>query len=108
MRIDLDTLQLGPWTYRIVFVDDLKDETGEELYGQVDHEALLVQLRTGMAPQRLFQTLLHELLHVADDSFHLDLGERGVSTLEYFFAEALKYNPQLLKHARTPIPLIDP
>lgn len=59
----LDSIQIGAIVYKIELVDNLRDENGHKLFGQVLYGPQLIQLESSQAAGAMLQTLLHEILH---------------------------------------------
>ena len=58
-------IHIGPFVHPIVFVKELKDDNGAELYGKImfKNEGNVILLSKGMQESRNATTFMHEILH---------------------------------------------
>ena len=73
-------IKIGWRVYQIVKTSPSLN-SGDELYGQIDHARQTITLRAANTAQQDMATLLHELLHALDDYFDLHLDEHAVIAL---------------------------
>lgn len=57
-------IDIGPITYKIVVVPDLRGDNDKKLFGEVVHGLCEIRLEGNNAPQQGRQTLWHEIVHV--------------------------------------------
>lgn len=75
---------------------------GDEVHGysedifNIDGDDWIVVLKQDLHPRAKALTLLHELLHVADESMELDLGEGTIRKLEQWFGGLCRQNQDLV------------
>ena len=58
-----DTKQAGPYVVRREYADNLRNEDGEQIDGELDFDAQLVRIQRGLTPERERVVRLHEQLH---------------------------------------------
>lgn len=63
-------------TYKIVFVNNLKD------IGVTDPSARVIKIRAGMSKNETFRTFLHEILHFLEFEWPVKLTHKQVYKLE--------------------------
>ena len=63
-RIPPLQLHVGPWTYTVKIVRDLKNEKGEELMGRAYMDKMEVHIDAGIAVKARKHVLFHELRHL--------------------------------------------
>lgn len=76
-----ETLRIGPYTYKVIEHDRLKDEDGTHCWGTIKYADGIINIETGHTPERTLTTLLHEVLHGLDDMADLGLKEKQVTRL---------------------------
>jgi hypothetical protein len=91
-------LRLGAATVRVEEERDLKDQNNEvhgysEELKDVSRDDWLIRLESQLHPRAKALTLLHEMLHVIDDSNGLGLGESKIRKLEQALGQAFRDNP---------------
>tara|TARA_R100001510_G_scaffold32925_1_gene29415 strand:- start:16357 stop:16752 length:396 start_codon:yes stop_codon:yes gene_type:complete len=64
-----------------------------ESFGEFDPVGRVIRVGTGMAPEVLASTIIHEVLHAIDDALDLRLGERGVRAIETGLVAAARDDP---------------
>lgn len=90
-----DHIIVGPLTYRIVYVRDLKDDDGKWLHGWVLFTEQEMRIDAAMSEERKRITLLHEALHAIEETRGLKLDEPTVIALGTAIYELLRDNPWL-------------
>lgn len=59
-----DKVRIAPYNYEIRFVEELKNDDGEGLYGQIDYAKCVIRIREEYKDsQRLPYVVMHEILH---------------------------------------------
>lgn len=92
-----DYIYICRFPYRLVFIKDLKDASGEDIFGMVDYEQSKIVIKAGMAPSITAQSLFHECLH----AMFIQMGnpqqltEGVVDALSYSLIAFLNENPSL-------------
>lgn len=56
-------IRVGPFTYQVLTVPDLRSDGGSRLYGQALYREQVIQLREDMTAERRGSALLHEIIH---------------------------------------------
>lgn len=88
-------IKIGAITYELEYVQNLKNDKGTDLFGQILYDDQIIQISTGLKPDREFTVLWHEVVHGICDQFQLDLTESQVATMAVVIVEILKNNPNL-------------
>lgn len=57
-------IKIGPITYKIVEVAELKDNDDKPMFGMVKTSTQTIFIEKNLAPEEKLQTFLHEVLHV--------------------------------------------
>lgn len=91
------TIQLGPLSYRVEYVPELKSEDGNDLYGRICYPECKIEVDAQFAGgQREPLIVWHEVLHgILDLSGLEDDNEALIVVLAYGICEALQRNPIL-------------
>ncbi|MCP3994008.1 MAG: hypothetical protein GY722_02945 [bacterium] len=88
------TLKIGPRWFPIKLIEGLSESDPEKVDGKVlYHPEPEIQVDPDQSPFDLYSTMLHEVLHVLDDCYGLQLGERGVLALECSLTSLIQENP---------------
>lgn len=90
-------IKIGPIVYTVEVIKDLKNESGVELFGEIDYTPQVIRLEEEMPPERARVAIWHEILHGVDQAYCLGLGEQSVGTLGMIIAQLLIDNPELTK-----------
>lgn len=97
-------LKIGPYTYGVEVVSDLKADDGEtSLWGLCSSQRHMIYLDEKATPDRMKVILYHEVLHAAYDLFNLGdaSGEEIVCTaIGTFMVQLHLDNPELLEFLR--------
>ena len=56
-------VKVGPHTYEILRVDEIKEDDDSFAYGETCFEDLRIKVKNGMASTQEKETFLHEILH---------------------------------------------
>jgi hypothetical protein len=88
-------IKVGPLLYDVVWVEGLKNDDGESLWGQAHHENGQINLSTGKSDSQTFVTLWHEVLHCFENAYGITLDEEMVMQLCGPIALAIMDNPAL-------------
>ncbi len=91
MRIP-DSARIGPFTYGVEYHEGLIADDGKGLFGQADHVKHAIRISRFATPDHHPVTFLHEVLHVIDEVYDLDLKERQVDVLAAALVSFLKDN----------------
>jgi hypothetical protein len=88
-------IKVGPVLYEVLFVEKLRNDEGQELFGQADHGPSLIRLNTTNTDSQNFLTLWHEVVHCIENVYGVQLSEEGTIQLSTGIALALLDNPVL-------------
>jgi hypothetical protein len=92
MRIP-NKIQIGPYIYSVELADDLHDRsTGQSLWGRIDSTEQKITLHANGTPERMGETLLHELIHGCADQAGIELEESIVTGLSISLYDTLVRN----------------
>lgn len=96
-------MKVGPLTYKVRTVKNLRNSRNDELYGSVDFSEGIVNIDDATPQNRLNHVLLHEALHAMwiDRNFHkkemAKYEEEMVSDLTYAIQDFMQKNKELVK-----------
>ena len=79
------------YVYKVVHESKSTAEDGA--FGTLDHMEQEIRLFAHNPPNRMQETLLHEVVHLVCDFIHLELEENDVARLSHGLYHALKENP---------------
>ena len=95
--------RIGSSYYRVIYVDDLRNEKGKRLFGRIWQDKKIIEIDRGCSYETMLQALLHENLHgifwehaIDDDE---DLVEPTSNGLFAFIMDNPKFIKLILKHA---------
>jgi len=94
-----ETVQVGPYTYAVVYEEHIRADDDQRLMGQADHMALTIRLDKSLLPQLVQETFLHELLHCIERVYGLDLKERQIGLFSVGLMACLRDNHLLREEA---------
>lgn len=77
---DFHPIRIGPFTYEVEESPDLHDGA-DRLYGEVDHEGLVITLHGGSALARKRVSMLHEIIHAIANAHGVTIEEQAVVVL---------------------------
>ena len=78
------TLKIGGKKFKVRSVKNLSDKDlhgGSELLGKADINKCVIYLSKNMGSEKEKEVILHEIMHVVDTDFNLNLGENKVNLL---------------------------
>ena len=86
---------VAPHRIRFFYVEELKDEEGDVIFGQYDPFALHIQILKKMGPTRTAEVILHEVLHAIQDASPFVGGEEedAVQSLAPAIIRLMQDNP---------------
>jgi hypothetical protein len=86
-------VKIGWQIYTITWLDEVKDDKGKRLYGQIIDDECTIQMEDKESSlERKKETLLHEIIHGIDNFANLSLTERQVTVLANMLFEIDKDN----------------
>ena len=92
----LGQIIVGPVTYDVVEVRELRNDEGARLYGQCLDSKDEIRLTEGLKPNRKRTALLHETLHALDNLHLIGLSEKQIHRLAVGLINLIDDNPDLL------------
>lgn len=94
MRIP-ETLKVGPYTYAVKELEEVKSERGADLWGQCLMEEQEISLRAGQSSDRKAVALFHEVLHALEDVLEITINEKDLTRLAPALYQVLRDNDLL-------------
>lgn len=91
----MDQIKVGPVVYQVKVVEGLENGDGESLWGQAFHKAHEIRLSTNHTKESRFLTTWHEVIHVFESVYGLNLPEETVTILGAAICQVLQDNPAL-------------
>lgn len=89
-------LHIGGITYRVELESgELRDESDHKLCGEIDYQAALIRVKRDMAPSRIIQTLMHEIVHGIANASCMYPSEEDVDRVASGIIAVLRENPEL-------------
>lgn len=95
-----NTLEIGPFTYKIVIKDEILSSDGKQLLGSVEYDSGTIELRKSQSKDSFMTTLWHEIVHIILLQYGIDQNnkvkierEKLVDTISYGIYEVIKRNP---------------
>ncbi len=98
------SVKIGPYTYAVVYEEQIRADNDSRLKGQADHMALTIRLAAGMAREHTEETFLHELLHCIECVYEMRLKEREIGLFSVGLLAALRDNGLLREDDPPPAP----
>lgn len=80
-----------------VHVEESKDFTGE-LNGEVNVDKQVIRIASGQGFEGERETLLHEVIHIVEKLFAVDLEEEQVKVLSNALFNVLRDNPKFVSY----------
>lgn len=93
--MDIPHIKVGPYLYKVVKIPNLKNDEGEDLYGEIDHQKFEIRLAADNPDQLRLPALWHEVIHAFEAVYHLEFEEAEVALLTTAIVSALYDNPVL-------------
>lgn len=94
-------IKIGPRTYDIKYVEDLRSEDDKQIHGQCHPDELTISLHTGQKKNTEQDSVMHEVLHGIFNLIHLhmpDLEENIVCRMSPVLLGVIKENPKLVRY----------
>jgi len=91
----IDRVKIGPISYTIEEVSNLRNTEGTWLYGEINYHEFVIRLSEDNTHESRFVTLWHETLHAIETAYGLELSEDEVTALATAIAQVLQDNPGL-------------
>lgn len=90
------SIRIGHLDYQIEVLPELKEEIDgqtRDLYGQIWHKALKIEVAGDQPPIRQLATVMHEALHGIANDAAFDLDEKQVLGIETALMTLIRDNP---------------
>lgn len=88
-------LKIGPMVYKVLLVEDLRADDGEDIFGKVVYGPCEIHLEAGNSQQVDRQTLWHEIVHIVLTQLGRRQKEDFVDSLAYSLMQVVQDNPWL-------------
>ena len=91
------TLRIGPFDYAVDIVEDLKNDDGDGLYGEMVYSTRRIRVMTDQPADQRLATLWHEVLHALLEHAAREVkdAEAVVRVLSHGIAQVLRDNPEI-------------
>jgi len=93
-------VDIGGFKYKINLYDEVKNEKGEDLVGQCNHNTLELKLSNKycVTPDQAKNTIIHEILHAIFEDREIKQDERTVTLLANGLRALAKQNPDIWRY----------
>lgn len=81
--------------YNIKFVETVNIDG---FYGEIKHKDELIRLNKDHSPQRMEESLIHEINHAIDAELKLKLSEDTITRLSNVWYQIIQDNPHIFKY----------
>lgn len=81
-KVQYNTVKLGPHTYNIVEVDNLRGDDGTKLDGQIEYHKLTIEIDSDTVSTYKRCVLWHELIHGMLDNAGIDSDMHDETTID--------------------------
>lgn len=81
--------------YTVCRDNNMRDDKGNLLYGQIDHIEQLITLNEDAGLEQQKATLMHEMVHGLDDLYSIGLKEKQVEKLGTALYMLVRDNPEM-------------
>jgi len=96
-KLNIKNSRIGSSHYEVKYVDDLKDEHGNLLYGRIWQNSKVIKIDKNSCYETQLQALLHEDLHGIFWEYALEDDEHLVEPLSNGLFAFIVNNPKLIK-----------
>ncbi|MBQ8054488.1 MAG: hypothetical protein IJ198_11895 [Lachnospiraceae bacterium] len=90
-----DTVKILFKKYTVCRDNNMRDDKGNLLYGQIDHIEQLITLNEDAGLEQQKATLMHEMVHGLDDLYSIGLKEKQVEKLGTALYMLVRDNPEM-------------
>lgn len=94
-------IKIGSTYYSIELVDRLESKDTVALDGNLRFDESEIKLRASLSPQRLVQTLFHEIIHGIFDQVARDADDQTIDALAHGIMQVLRDNPALFDEIKS-------
>lgn len=92
-----DRIKIGGIEYKIELIDEVMDDIHTAEYiGRVLYKENKIKILNSYSDEKKFRAMLHEIIHVLDDDYKIEIKEENMCRLEAGLFQVLKDN-KLLK-----------
>ena len=91
----LDQVHIGPFIYDVGFESDVRTDEGDLLYGQAVYQDFKIRINKDYQPQRQRTAIIHEILHLINESMADVLEEKDIVMLSLQLIDVCDRNPKL-------------
>ena len=93
----MSSIRIGPFDYAVDIVEDLKDDDGTRLYGEIIYSTRRIRIKPDQEKDQRLATLWHETLHAILEHAGMKYRkrERLVKVLANGVAQVLRDNPDI-------------
>ena len=93
----VEGITIGSSYYRVLYVDDLKDEKGKRLFGRIWQDKKIIEINKGCSYETQLQALLHENLHGICWEYVIDDDEDLVEPMSNGFYAFIINNSEFIR-----------
>lgn len=90
-----DTVKILFKKYTVCRDNNMRNDKGDLLYGQIDHIEQLITLNEDAGIEQQKATLMHEMVHGLDELYGIGLKEKQVEKLGTALYMLVRDNPEL-------------
>ena len=90
-----DTVKIQFKKYTVCRDNNMRNDKGDLLYGQIDHIEQLITLNEDAGIEQQKATLMHEMVHGLDELYGIGLKEKQVEKLGTALYMLVRDNPEL-------------
>lgn len=93
----MQTVRIGPFDYAVDIVEDLKNDDGDGLYGEIVYSTRRIRVMVDQVADQRLATLWHEILHALLEHGAREVkdAEAVVRVLSNGIAQVLRDNPEI-------------
>jgi hypothetical protein len=96
--LDIQEVVFPPRKYKVLWETPVHDyDDGTHCYGNVNHTNMVIKLDPAFPEWRIKQTILHEMLHIVENVFGMDLEEGQLENLTIGLDIMLRENPEIFR-----------
>lgn len=94
----IDTIWIGPIKYKVIYVDETKDDSDSDCFGLMDKINQEIRLSTKLKGSFAAAVLMHEIFHGIFEICGLEDREGVMDQLSYSFLDLFRQNPTLIAY----------
>lgn len=96
-----DTVKILFKKYTVCRDNNMRDDKGNLLYGQIDHIEQLITLNEAAGIEQQKATLMHEMVHGLDELYGIGLKEKQVEKLGVALYMLVRDNPGMFTEEKS-------